>query len=103
MMEDELEAMSCCEKPIVQEDLHQGHKKAADCCKNEVIKSAVKDQTITKIFPVQFDAICIDTNWTEIQANTFCFATLKQNVLDYYVESNAPPLYRLYCQLIFYA
>lgn len=103
MMEEEVEIMPCCQEPIKQENLHKGHQKADDCCKNEVIKSSVTDQTINKIFPLQFEAIFVDTTWTEIQANTFHFATLKQDFLDYYIESNAPPLYRLYCRLIFYA
>lgn len=103
MADEEPEPMPCCDEPAAKEDLHQGHDKSEDCCKDEVIKSSVTDQSISKTFPIQMEALCPDTTWTKITKPSFEAIVLKQQALDYYVESNAPPLFKLYCRLVLYA
>lgn len=103
MMEDESETDSCCEVPIVENTKTEHYNKSKVCCKDEVIKSSVTDQSISKTFPMQWDAICPNTLWTSIESHSFEAITLKRETLAYYVETNAPPLYKLYCRLVLYA
>ena len=74
-----------------------------DCCSNKIIKlEKNSDDFLTK--SLKFET----TNAVLNAFPTFEFAT--KNVLissnenpAFYCESNAPPLYKLYCQLVLYA
>lgn len=72
------------------------------CCKNEVVKLEKKDVfQISKNFDFKLIALI-----PSIPVYHFFqkkeYIALNQK-LDYYVESNAPPLYKLNSQFIFYA
>jgi hypothetical protein len=73
------------------------------CCSNEEIKVDKKiDYSLLKGFQFQVLAIhFLNETTTFFNENN----DLKSNkkVLDYYCDSNAPPFYKLYSQLIFYA
>lgn len=101
-MEKETKPMPCCEKPESNSKTEKHHKDK-DCCTNQVIKSNAADQSVVKILPLQFEAITADISWTELQYNHAIVQKIKNEHLFYYVDSNAPPLFKLYCKLIFYA
>lgn len=103
LMEDGSETDLCCEVPDAEDTKVEHYNKSKACCKDEVIKSSVTDQSVSKIFPIQLEAISPDTSWTLIESNSFEAITLKCETLAYYVDSNAPPLYKLYCRLVLYA
>ena len=73
------------------------------CCSNEEISTDKKiDYSILKDFQFDFFAVHFLNETPEFFGKTFCFYSNKKNV-DYYCNSNAPPFYKLYSQLIFYA
>lgn len=73
------------------------------CCSNEEIKVDKKiDYSIVKGF--QFDVLAVTfDDKAPILSNQVSVLSTNKKVLDYYCDSNAPPFYKLYSQLIFYA
>lgn len=87
-------ADSCCGEKV---------KKEKHCCKNKTIHFQKKsDDTIIKAFSFSAVAVFFDQAW---KPNLFTsisdFAGNPETA--YHCEANAPPLYKLYRQLIFYA
>ncbi len=73
------------------------------CCSNEEIKVDKKiDYSILKGF--QFNVLAV-TFENEMPAffNEVDVLSTNKKILDYYCDSNAPPFYKLYSQLIYYA
>lgn len=95
--------MSCCQKT----EQHQPDKKnnTNDCCKDQIIKSNASDQSvvIAKTLPFQFEVLLADYSWTELYVDVTGTQSVQNKHLAYYIDSNAPPLFKLYCQFIFYA
>jgi hypothetical protein len=86
---------SCCASDEINDD--------GGCCSNEEIKVDKKiDYSILKGFQFDFFVIHFEN---EVPAFSKDVAVLSNNqkTLDYYCDSNAPPFYKLYSQLIFYA
>ena len=73
------------------------------CCSNEEIKVNRKiDYSILKGF--QFNALAVHfENEKPSFFSEIDVLSANQKILDYYCDSNAPPFYKLYSQLIFYA
>ena len=73
------------------------------CCSNKVIKVEKKtDDILVKTFQLDLDASILVSNWKPQ------FFSTEKNIsqttaVDFYCDSHAPPLYELYCQLVFYA
>ena len=87
---------SCCASDSIETE-EEG------CCSNEEINTKNKiDYSILKDFQFDFSAIHFLNETPEFFAKTASFYSNKKNV-DYYCNSNAPPFYKLYSQLIFYA
>ena len=86
---------SCCASDSIEEE--------EGCCSNEEINTENKiDYSILKDFQFDFSAVYFLNETPEFFAKTAYFYSNKKN-LDYYCNSNAPPFYKLYSQLIFYA
>lgn len=83
---------SCCAKP--SED-HSG------CCSNEVIQADF-DDVIIKQINFNFDYVSVLPVFTTPIFYSKEVVETRQ-VLDYYCDSNAPPLYQLFSQFVFYA
>ena len=84
---------SCCAK----EDSHDS------CCSNKLIKVEKKtDEILVKTFQLDLEPIVFTTDW---KPNFVAFES--QNIVsndgDFYCDSHAPPFFKLYCQLVFYA
>lgn len=100
--EDQQDKKPCC---ITKTPVEQPIKKFADkkCCQDELIKSNPSDHHVLPIYTPHFDFILPDYSWTEFSVLLPPLSIRKQETLAYYVEANAPPLYQLYCRLVFYA
>lgn len=73
------------------------------CCSNEEIKVDKKiDYSILKGFQFNVLAVTFENKMPSFFNEDAVLSTNKK-VLDYYCDSNAPPFYKLYSQLIFYA
>lgn len=84
---------SCCAK----EDSHDS------CCSNKLIKVEKKtDDILVKNFQLDLEQAVFSTNWNPYVV-TFSPIAITSNELAFYCDSHAPPLYKLYCQLVFYA
>ena len=84
---------SCCAK----EDSHDS------CCSNKLIKVEKKtDDILVKTFQLDLEPTVIVADW---KPNFVAFESenFVSNEVAFYCDSHAPPLYKLYCQLIFYA
>lgn len=87
---------SCCASDSIESE-EEG------CCSNEEINTENKiDYSILKDFQFDFSAVHFLNETPEFFAKTAYFYSNKKNV-DYYCNSNSPPFYKLYSQLIFYA
>jgi hypothetical protein len=87
---------SCCASDSIETE-----KKG--CCSNEEISTDKKiDYTILNGFQFDFFTVSFINETLEFFGKAACFDANKKNV-DYYCNSNAPPFYKLYSQLIFYA
>lgn len=87
------EAKSCCAK----EDSHDS------CCSNKLIKVERKtDDILVKTFQLDLEQAVFSTNWNP-NVVTFRPIAITSNEVAFYCDSHAPPLYKLYCQLVFYA
>lgn len=85
----------CCKKDDAAKD---------SCCKNKLVdlKKDTKD-VIFKAFSFQIDAPFVLVKSSELVFAKATKITAKTNVTEYYCSPNAPPLFKLYQQYIFYA
>lgn len=81
----------CCQK-------HQEQKK---CCSNDTIKASIDDVVMANEVQFQFCFVFQDINHSDFEFRTYSYSM--DDALDYYCDSNAPPLYKLYRKLILYA
>lgn len=83
---------SCC----VTEDNHN------KCCSDTVVKLEKKSEnTLVKSFQLDLQNFILVSSWNpNFELVT---TTNTTQILDFYCDSNAPPFYKLYCQLVFYA
>ena len=87
------EAKSCCAK----EDSHDS------CCSQKSIKVEKKtDDILVKTFQLDLEQALFTADWTP---NFVAFESIAttSNEAAFYCDSHAPPRYKLYCQLVFYA
>lgn len=73
------------------------------CCSNKIVKVEKKnDNFLTKSLKFDLNDVVL-SNISSIEfVNETVLFSYKENPA-FYCESNAPPLYKLYCQLVFYA
>ena len=84
---------SCCAK----EDSHDS------CCSNKLIKVEKKtDDILVKTLQLDLEPTVFAADW---KTNFVAFESenIVSNEVAFYCDSHAPPLYKLYCQLVFYA
>ncbi|NHN26515.1 hypothetical protein FIA58_012585 [Flavobacterium jejuense] len=83
---------SCCE--VVN--------KHSECCSNKIVKvEKESDKALVTSFQFHLDCSILVANYS--LDFPICEKTIENDFLDFYCDSNAPPFYKLYCQLIFYA
>ncbi len=84
----------CCEKIA---------SKKHSCCSDKVFSFQQKaDNLIIKAFSFQADYFFIVEEWNPIVFSSFSNFKNSQ-ITSYYCDANAPPLFKLYHQYIFYA
>ncbi|WP_333696155.1 HYC_CC_PP family protein [Flavobacterium sp.] len=91
-MDIQLEEKACC---AISSDTHDG------CCSDETIQADLDDVVIKQL---HFDLDCVSV----LPVLAFTFFTpseesIDNQILDYYCDAHAPPLYQLYSQYVFYA
>ncbi|MFK8265982.1 HYC_CC_PP family protein [Capnocytophaga cynodegmi] len=74
----------------------------SNCCDNQTFESSKSDDTLSsKTFQLSFFTFALPEN--SYNFKNISILKSNRNVPAFYVDLNAPPLYKLFCQLIFYA
>lgn len=107
---DEVASVSWGFSSVEEEDSCQTEKSCcaendehSDCCDDQTFESSGSESKfISKSFELNTSAFVLS------EAHTYNFQNQsvskpKKCVPAFYVDLNAPPLYKLYCQLVFYA
>lgn len=91
----ESEQKTCCGK---EDTTHKS------CCKNDLVKlqDTKSDNIIIKSLQLDLGAFCPVAEWKPVPSFTEA-PLLAADAPSFYCEANAPPLFKLYCQYIFYA
>jgi hypothetical protein len=74
----------------------------SDCCKDEFITQDNYDVVVTKAFSFHLDTFVLLDNTCSFEFVEYA-ENIKQDYFEYSYNSNAPPFYKLYCSLIYYA
>lgn len=86
------EEKACC---AASSDSHDG------CCSDETIQADF-DEVVIKQLQFDFDYVSVFPS-VEFSFYTTRVEVIKEQLFDYYCDANAPPLYQLYSQFVFYA
>lgn len=92
----EKEETKHCEIPVEKKDNKD------DCCKDLAYADELQDQQtvdVLKVSPIVFQEFPVIQMFEFLTENS---TTTFQKYLDFYVESNAPPIYILHKKLVFY-
>jgi len=92
----QIDNMACC---------HEQPNEAETCCKDQVVKQKTdnQQQITAKTVQFQFDSYLVPTIYEIQLPEVFELKIPKNTFVQFYCESNAPPLYKLYRKLVFYA
>lgn len=92
----EQDSHSCCkEKP-------QKEQKKKNCCSDEIVKKA-GDQVIVKVLNFHVDAF-VPSGYSSFFFNVTATEFIPKNTFTaFYIDKNAPPLFKLYQQFLLYA
>jgi len=74
----------------------------SDCCKDEYISQDNSEVITSTVYSFNIDAFVVFDNELAFEFVEYS-EDFKQDYLYYSYNSNAPPLYKLYCSLIYYA
>ena len=77
------------------------NEKSNSCCKDIVIEHAIDDVKIEKVSLEFFQSYFVESTITYLKIPFLSSKSLKINAFE--IQTNAPPLYKLYQQFIFYA
>jgi hypothetical protein len=74
------------------------------CCKDNVVKLQDKaDKTLVKSVQLDLGAFYVSEAYNNAFLGSVATVAITKNAPAFYAETNAPPLYKLYCQYVFYA
>jgi len=91
------------EKKVVQSCCAKAAK-SKGCCKSHVVKLHDKsDKTLVKSLQLNLNAFCTVAEWKPLATVAPKVSLAKKDTPYFYCDSNAPPLYKLHCQLVLYA
>lgn len=83
----------CCEKL----------EKTKKCCSDNTIQNDNQtDNILTKLFQLDLQVLVLGFS-ENYNFSPEIISVFQRKLFENYSESNSPPLYKLYCQLVFYA
>lgn len=90
----QIKEKGCCEKIVSKKD---------SCCKDKIFHFEKKsDNAIVKVFFFELNAPFLIQEWQPVVLSLTANFKITP-VATYYCDANAPPLFKLYSQYIFYA
>lgn len=85
---------SCC-------SAEENHKK---CCSEKTIKVDKKtDNVLVQSLHFELPVFVVSTHTLKFDLDQAIISIKRSHLIENYCESNSPPFYKLYCQLVFYA
>jgi len=91
----------CCDHHTETKACCSSEEEEEGCCSDDVLQVELED-TVINVFSIDFNYVAILPDFDD----SFISIEIEKSFLShlhYYCESNAPPLYLLYSQLVFYA
>ncbi|RZJ67157.1 MAG: hypothetical protein EOO50_06445 [Flavobacterium sp.] len=77
-------------------------EESKSCCKTKTVKAEKEHETVVKAFHFSFEAAFVPSEFSFVaQGRPSVF--IEKPVATYYCDANAPPLFKLYSQYVFYA
>lgn len=74
------------------------------CCKHDVVKIQDNaDKAPVKSFQLDLAAFYVSEGYSNTFFGSVAHVAITKDAPAFYAETNAPPLYKLYCQYVFYA
>lgn len=97
--------MPCMEQSDAENSCCAAIEKKDSCCSDSKVdlKKNTTDNIIVKSFQLDLGAFTIMDNWKPVISAETEEAVVKSDIPSFYCDSNAPPLFKLYCQYLFYA
>ncbi|ESU19752.1 hypothetical protein FCR2A7T_16130 [Flavobacterium cauense R2A-7] len=95
----------CVEKKVEKEaTCCASADKHDDCCSNSkvTLKKSASDEVLVKSFQLDLGVFTFVEEWKPSLIATAEEKVNSSDIPSFYCDSNAPPLYKLYCQYIFY-
>ena len=72
------------------------------CCKNEITQPNLDISSFVKVFPLQLELLAPDTLWFYPIITNTIDAEVSSKLPTFYIDTHAPPLFKLYCKFQFY-
>ena len=93
---------SCCASDDDEDETETSHKK---CCDNTAISSSISDSTsVVKALELQLQPFVVSSLvFPTLEVVSIPQTVKKAITRDFFTQLNAPPLYELYCQRVFYS
>lgn len=97
--------MPCMENSDSENSCCAATEKKDSCCSDSKVdlKKNTTDNIIVKSFQLDLGVFTFADNWKPVTFNEVEEVVVKSDIPSFYCDSNAPPLFKLYCQYIFYA
>lgn len=93
---------SCEHNEIEKSCCKEEKKSKKDCCSDQIIEQQ-NDDIVVQNFTLQF-APCLLSNAIDIPVLNYAEPSVEnQQIFEYSIQANAPPLYKLYHQFLLYA
>ena len=93
---------SCCASEDYDNETESSHKK---CCDNTAISSSISASTsVVKALELQLQPFVVSSLvFPTLEVVSIPQTVKKAITRDFFLQLNAPPLYELYCQRVFYS
>lgn len=93
------------EKKVAEKACCAEQNTSDDCCKNSKIeiKKSTTDNLIVKSMQLNLSSFTISDSWQNVISPVSDGIVVTKKTYFHFCGSNAPPFYKLYSQLIFYA
>ena len=93
---------SCCASDDNDDETETSHKK---CCDDTAISSSISDSTsVVKALELQLQPFVVSSLvFPTLEVVSIPQTVKKAITRDFFTQLNAPPLYELYCQRVFYS
>lgn len=73
-----------------------------NCCKNEITQSNLDISSFVKVLPLQLELLSPDTEWFRTIFPNIISGEVSPVIPEFYTDTHAPPLFKLYCKFQFY-